>query len=212
MLFLVLADLSTAGCGAQSWLVLQRSSTKSSPSLGRQGHHHMGSGQRECSVSSKGPFQSRWGPENKYIYEKRSRELWSQQRRAFANPWDITGVQGLNSPQSSKGLQVRAPHIASHGIALSPALRPLLWSWAGGGGPNSVYWSYEFKDFSQDLCGGKLVSPKIQIPCDSLNRVNQEPQDLQELRASRAFMATPAPLAHRGTEELQVCLGCWARR
>lgn len=62
------------------------------------------------------------------------------------------------------------------------------------------------------FAGGKLISPKIQIPCDSLNRVSQEPQDLQELRASRAFMATPAPPAHRGTEGFQVCLGCRARR
>jgi len=59
---------------------------------------------------------------------------------------------------------------------------------------------------------GRLIPPKIQIPSDSLNRVSQGPQDLQELRASREFAAMLAPPGHRGTEGLQVCLGSQDRR
>lgn len=43
-------------------------------------------------------------------------------------------------------------------------------------------------------------------------RVSQGPQDLQELRASRAFEATLALLGHRGTEGLQACPGHQDRR
>lgn len=168
----------------------------------------------------KGHFKA-GGVQRINVAVKKSRELWSQQRCASAMPRAIAGLQGLNSPQSSEGLQVRAPHLESHGTALSATLGCLLWTWAGGGSPNSVFSSREFKDIPQAFSktfwgggkqGGQLIPRKSQIPSDSLNRASQGPQDLQELRASRAFVATLAPLGHRGTEGLQGCLGCQDRR
>lgn len=64
-------------------------------------------------------------------------------------PWDVAGLQSLNSLGSSEGLQVRGPHLASHGTALSPALGPLLWTRAGGAVSISVYGSCELKETPQ---------------------------------------------------------------
>lgn len=123
----------------------------------------------------------------------------------------------MNSPQELKALSLfshrkallspklgkkRHPKVRGQFLQPLDLLVDQDWKWCPKFRTLVVGIQGDIPDFLQDL---QQIPPNIPIPCDSLTRASQGPQDLQELRASKEFAATPALPDPRGTEGLRVC-------